>query len=96
MFDYLKVFTIKFKLNFQNALENKRELILCCLYSGALVNNLCFQISSDPNIFDLRDVCRWKRANYLGDWFTSSKYFGGAEKYRVFLYWPKPDIVNIT
>ena len=50
--DYLKGYINKFKLNFQNALENKRELIWCnsnktlFLQWGTLtlVNDLCFQI----------------------------------------------------
>ena len=54
MVDYLKVSIVKFKLNFEKALENKRESIswwqkssktLVCLEWGNLtiVNNLYFQ-----------------------------------------------------
>ena len=66
MIDYLKGSIVKFKLNFKNASEDKRESIwwqissktLMCLEWGnlTLVNNWYFQISSYQNIlinFDL-------------------------------------------
>ena len=67
MVDYLKCSIVKFKLNFEKALENKRESIwwwqissktLVCLEwdNLTIVNNLYFKISSYPNIllnFDL-------------------------------------------
>ena len=54
MIEYLKGSIVKFKLNFENALENKLELIwwmqisnkiLVCLKWGnfTIVDNLCFQ-----------------------------------------------------
>ena len=54
MIEYLKGSIVKFKLNFENALENKLELIwwmqisnkiLVCLEWGnfTIVDNLCFQ-----------------------------------------------------
>ena len=54
MIDYLKSSIVKFKLNFEKGLENKRESVwwwqissktLVCLGWGnlSIVNNLCFQ-----------------------------------------------------
>ena len=67
MIDYLKGSVVKFKLNFEKALENKRESIWwwqissktpVCLQWGNVttVNNCIFKISSYQNIlinFDL-------------------------------------------
>ena len=63
MVDYLKSSIVKFKLNFEKALENKRESIwwwqissktLVCLEWGNLtvVNNLYFQNIILPKQFD--------------------------------------------
>ena len=67
MIDYLQGSIVKFKLNFEKALENKRQSVwwwqissktLVCLGWGnlSIVNNLYFKTSSYPNIlicFDL-------------------------------------------